>query len=156
MGVGRDDVLDWETMKTKFLEKYQYYCRGVERRRDDIFRMTQKEDEPLEHYVERFYFFLKKNPHNRLSKESLKLVSLRGDNEECMDALNLIGEGDVSQLLFEAICRVCRNYSRSFTKRSRGERTSTIGKTSNGVSKVELSNLLSNMKEEIISHLATQ
>lgn len=41
MGLGRD-VLDWNTMKKKFLEKYQDYCRGINRRRDDIFKMSQK------------------------------------------------------------------------------------------------------------------
>lgn len=61
MGLGKD-VPNWDTKKIFFLEKYQDYCRGFDRRRDDIFRMTQKEDEPLEDYVERFQFCLKKNP----------------------------------------------------------------------------------------------
>jgi hypothetical protein len=30
MGLGRYVVPDWETMKTKFLEKYKDYCRGLE------------------------------------------------------------------------------------------------------------------------------
>lgn len=51
MGLGRYFVPNWDTMKTKFLEKYQDYHRGVDRRRDDIFKMSQKE-EPLEDYVD--------------------------------------------------------------------------------------------------------
>jgi len=156
MGLGKDAIPYWDTMKTNFLEKYQDYCRGVDRRIDDIFRMIQKEDEPLEDYLERFQFYLKKNPQNRLSDESLKLVFLRGVNDDCMDALNLMGAGDISQLPFEDVCKVCRNYLRTFTKRTRGERASTIGKVSNLVSRVELSNPLTNMKEDIISHLASQ
>lgn len=54
MGLGKDVVLDWDTMKTLFLEKYQDYYKGPDRRRDEIFRMSQKEDEPLQDYVEIF------------------------------------------------------------------------------------------------------
>lgn len=36
-GLGSDVVLDWDTMKTLFLEKYQDYCRGPDKRKDDIF-----------------------------------------------------------------------------------------------------------------------
>lgn len=100
MRLGKDVVLDWDTMKTLFLKKYQDYCRGLNRRRDHIFKISQKEDETLEDYVEIFQFSLKKNPQNKLSEESLKLVFLRGVNEDCMDALNLIGQGDISQILF--------------------------------------------------------
>jgi hypothetical protein len=70
-----------------------------------------------------------------------------------MDALNLIGQGDIYQKPFEDICRVCRNYSRNFTKRPRGDKTSVLNKFSNGASKIEIRNLLSNIKEDIISHL---
>lgn len=117
--------------------------------------MTQKDDEPLEYYVERFQFSLNKNPWNKLSEESLKLLFLRGFNEDYMDSLNLIGQGDISQLPFSDICKAYGNYSNTFTKRPRGDRTSIIGKSSTRVSKIELRNLLSNMKEDIISHLAT-
>jgi hypothetical protein len=48
MGLGRDVVPYWNTMKTNFLDKYQDYCRGIDRRRDDIFRMSQKKNEYLE------------------------------------------------------------------------------------------------------------
>lgn len=117
--------------------------------------MSQKEDEPLEDHVERFQFSLKKNPQNKLFEESLKLVFFRGVNEDCMYAINLIVRGDVSQLP-EEICRVYKNYSRTFTKKPRGKRTSTIGKSSTRVSKIDLSNFFSNMKEDIINHLSTQ
>lgn len=53
-GLGRDDVPNWNTTKTKFLEKYKDYCRGIDRKRDEIFKMSPKEDESLEDYVERF------------------------------------------------------------------------------------------------------
>lgn len=66
MGLCRDVVPDWDTMKTLFLEKHQDYSRGPDKRKDDIFLMTQKDDEPLEDYVEIFQFSLKKNPQNKL------------------------------------------------------------------------------------------
>jgi len=72
-----------------------------------------------------------------------------------MDALNLIGQGDISQLAFEEIYKIYRNYSQTFAKRPRGERTSITNKATSGVSRVEISNLLSNMKEDIIIHMAT-
>lgn len=118
--------------------------------------MSQKEDESLEDYVERFQFFLKKSHQNSLFDESLKLIFLRGVNEDCMDALDLIGVGYISQEPFEEIYKACRNYSRSFTERVKRDRTSSINKSITGVSKAELRNLLSNMKEDIISHLSTQ
>lgn len=103
-----------------FLDKYQDYYRGLDIRRDEIFRISLKKDELLEDYVERFQFSLKKNPQNKLSEESLKLVFLRGVNEDCMDTLNLIQEGgDIYQLSFEDIYKVYKNYSRTFTKRPR-------------------------------------
>lgn len=118
--------------------------------------MSQKEDEPLEDYIERFQFVLKKNLHHKLSEESLKLVFLMGINEYSMDALNLIGGGDSSKGTFEEILKVCRNYSRTLFKKLRGERSSITSKSYNGVSRVEISNLLSNMKQDIINHLTTQ
>lgn len=41
MGLGRYVVPNWETMKTNFLEKYQDYYRGIDKRRDDIFKMSK-------------------------------------------------------------------------------------------------------------------
>lgn len=108
--------------------------------------MSQKEDKPLEYYVERFQFALKKNPQHKLSEESLKLVFLRGINEDSMDSLNIIGGGDISTGPFEDICKVFRNYSINLSRNPRGERSSITSKSSNGVSKVEISNLLYNMK----------
>jgi hypothetical protein len=73
-----------------------------------------------------------------------------------MDALNLIGEGYIPQEPFDDIFKACSKYSRSFTKKVRGDKTSSTSKTSNGVSRVELSYLLENIKEYIIIHLDTQ
>ncbi|KAH9307242.1 hypothetical protein KI387_035153, partial [Taxus chinensis] len=51
MGLGRNVVTMWEKMKEKFLDKYQDYCKLSSKGGDEIYRMTQKEDEPLEDYL---------------------------------------------------------------------------------------------------------
>lgn len=70
MSLGEDSVIDWDTMKEKFIRKYKDYCRGSYMRGDDIFRMQQKDEESLEDYVGRFLFSLKKSQHNQLSEDS--------------------------------------------------------------------------------------
>ena len=51
-------------MKTLFLEKYKEYCKENDSRGDDIFRISQKEDETLEDYISRFLHTLPKNHQN--------------------------------------------------------------------------------------------
>lgn len=53
MGLG-----DWDGMKNTFLAKYEEYCRGRDMKGDDIFWMSQKEDETLDKYVSKFMFDL--------------------------------------------------------------------------------------------------
>lgn len=67
--LGVDTMTSWDVMKEKFLEKYKDYYRGSDMCGDDIFRMSHKEDEGLEDYVERFLFNLKKFKHNTLSED---------------------------------------------------------------------------------------
>ena len=57
MGLGSASIRTWNDMKGMFLSKYQDYYRTRELR-EDIFIMTQKEDESLEDYVERFHYNL--------------------------------------------------------------------------------------------------
>lgn len=118
--------------------------------------MYQREDEPFEDYIDRFQFCLKKFKHNRLTPKSLKVVYLRGVNKECIDALNLMGGGDITQSTFDDIFKLARNFFRATPKKDRSSRFLPTTKTSTGVSRVELTNLLSNMKGDIISHLETQ
>jgi len=64
-------------MKKIFSDKYKYYCK-VRETHDAIFCMTQKANETLEDYVERFQFSYKHATNFKLDDESLKLVFLRG------------------------------------------------------------------------------
>ena len=52
MSLGAHVITTWDQMKEKFLAKYQDYCRTRERK-EELFKMTQKEDESLEDFVER-------------------------------------------------------------------------------------------------------
>ena len=51
MSLGASDVPDWQTMSNLFLAKYKDYCWGHDLKGDDIFKMSQREDETLEDYV---------------------------------------------------------------------------------------------------------
>jgi hypothetical protein len=51
MSLGGHVITTWDQMKQKFLNKYQDYCRTREKR-EELFKMMQKEDENLEDFVE--------------------------------------------------------------------------------------------------------
>ena len=52
MSLGRDNIANWNQMKQAFLKKYHEYYRAKERK-EELFKMNQKEDESLEDFVER-------------------------------------------------------------------------------------------------------
>jgi hypothetical protein len=52
MSLGRDSITTWNQMKQAILNKYQEYCRARERK-EELFKMNQKEEESLEDFVER-------------------------------------------------------------------------------------------------------
>lgn len=97
ISLGRDVTNNWEAMQTRFIEKYKEYCRSGNRG-DDIITMQQKEDENLEDYISRFLVLLKKNSNHTLNQESQKLFLLRGVNDSCIEALDLIGGGYITQV----------------------------------------------------------
>jgi len=51
MGLGSATIRTWSDMKETFLYKYQDYYRTRDLQ-EEIFRMTKKEEESLEDYVE--------------------------------------------------------------------------------------------------------
>jgi hypothetical protein len=52
MSLGGHVITTWDQMKKNFLNKYQDYCRTREKR-EELFKMMQKEDKNLEDFVER-------------------------------------------------------------------------------------------------------
>jgi hypothetical protein len=53
MSLGGENISTWVKMRQLFLNKYQEYCRTREQR-EELFKMSQKEEENLEDFVERF------------------------------------------------------------------------------------------------------
>jgi len=115
MGLGSASISMWNDMKEVFLSKYQDYCRTRDLR-EEIFIMTQKEDEILEDYVERFHYNLQRSKHNDLDWEILKTIFIRGMRNDCLDTLNLLGKGDISQEPFAEIVKLCLRFSRGSSK----------------------------------------
>ena len=73
-----------------------------------------------------------------------------------MEALDLMARGDITQKTWAEIQNICLNYSRATVKKGRGLRDLPLKSTTTGVSKIDLSNLLSDFKQDIINDVATQ
>ena len=122
---------------------------------DDIFRISKKEDETLEDYVSHFWYIMQKNFQHVLAEDSKKLVFLRGVNDNCMEALDLMGGGDIYQSSWDDFKKIYLNHSRSIVKKGRGCRSTVTKGISHGISKLEISNLLSYFKKDIINDVTT-
>jgi hypothetical protein len=159
MSLGEYSIRSWEDMKTKFLKKYQDYCRTKDSR-NDIFRLQQQEEESLEDFLERFIFTLQKSKYTDLQEEPIKTLFLKGILEDYIDTLNLMAAGDIYQKNFETICELCRAYSRSRGKAAKNVRESANrnpkASTSGGVTRVELGNLLENFKTDLLGTIGSQ
>jgi len=83
-------------MKETFLSKYEYYYRTRDLR-EEVFKMMQKEDESLEDYVEWLHHNWQRSKHVDLDHEILKTIFIIGMRDDCLDTLNLLGKGDISQ-----------------------------------------------------------
>ena len=55
MSLGGGTVTNSDRMKQVLLEKYQEYC-NTKDKREELFKMVQKEDESLEYFVERLLY----------------------------------------------------------------------------------------------------
>lgn len=69
MGLCGCTINSWDDMKTSFLTKYHDYCRTRELK-DEIFKMSAKDNETLEEYVERFHYNFLEIPSLYISKRS--------------------------------------------------------------------------------------
>jgi hypothetical protein len=76
-----------------------------------------------------------------------------------MDALNLMGARDISQMTYDDICELCKRYSRAITKSRKGPQDLALRVTKpsgGGVTKIEIGNMLDNFKTHILSSLSSQ
>ena len=71
-----------------------------------------------------------------------------------MELLNIVGKGDISKDNFEGICDLFVQCSRGLARNRSGIRS--VKGSSGGVTKVEVGNLLDNLKTDILSTLSTQ
>ena len=91
MSLGGENISTWVQMRQIFLNKYQDYCRTRERR-EELFKMSQKEDETLEDFVERLRYNLQRSGHLDVNKDILKTSLLKGVREDCLYMLNMLGK----------------------------------------------------------------
>jgi hypothetical protein len=66
-------------------------------RREELFKMAQKEDETLEYFVERLQYNIQRSRHMDVSKDILKTILLKGVRDDCLDMVNMLGKGDISK-----------------------------------------------------------
>ena len=73
MSLGTHSIRIWEQMKEVFLGKYRYYCMPSNLK-DEVFKMTQKEDENLEDLAERILYNIKREKMDNLDEETIALA----------------------------------------------------------------------------------
>ena len=69
-----------------------------------------------------------------LFEDSQKLVFLRGVNDNCLEALDLMVVRDLYQSSWEDLKKFFLNYSRSIMKKGKGHKTTTTKEISQGIS----------------------
>jgi hypothetical protein len=87
----------------------QYY-------KEDIFKMSQSEDESLEEYLETFLYNVQKTKQTNLPLDVIHTIFLKGILDKNLDSLNLMGAGDISHFPFPKIAELCKKYSRGKAK----------------------------------------
>jgi len=157
-GLTVNSISTWDGMKKLFLKKYQDYCKTRDIR-EEIFGMTQKEEESLEDFLERFQYYLQRSKMNQLNKETLRTILLRTIRPEFLEVLNLMGVVDVSKLSYDDVCELCQQYTRRNSKVGKGSRDTSSRFTKSvagtGVTRAEMGNLFENFKTNILSILSS-
>ena len=151
--LGRSVITTWDQMKENFLAKYQDDCRTREKR-EELFKMVQKDEKNLEDFVERIPYNLQRSDHPNVSKDILKTILLKGVRDDYLDILNILGKGDISKELYDEIVNLCERCSRVATNgsKSRDNTYSRVQKSaSGGATRAEIGNLLEEFKIEILS-----
>jgi len=97
MSLGVHSITIWGQMKEAFLGKCKDYCLPTNRK-EEVFKVTQKEDENLEDLVERFFYNVKREEMDNLDEETLKPLLLKAIKADWINFLNLTRKGDITQL----------------------------------------------------------
>ena len=72
MSLGGETITTWDQMKQVFLAKYQDYCRTKDKR-EELFKIMQKDDEILEDFVERILYNVQISYHTNIGSDVLKI-----------------------------------------------------------------------------------
>lgn len=159
MSLGVHSITTRGKMKEDFLGKYIYYCMPSNLK-DEVFKMTQKEDENLEDLVERFVYNVKREKIYNLDEETIKALLLRVVKDEWIDLLNLTGKGDISQLPFADICDLCVHISRGKTRVGKSPRDPILSRINKSaartIRRAEIGNLFDTFKIDILGSLSEQ
>ena len=123
MSLGGGTVSTWDQMKQMFLEKYQEYC-NTEDKREELFKMVQKDDESMEDFVERLLYNVQRAGQTNMGLDVLKIILLCEIRDDFLDILNLLGKGDISKESFEKIVELCKRYSRGSYRNNRWDKRS--------------------------------
>jgi hypothetical protein len=162
MSLGEENISTWVQMRQIFLNKYQDYCQTRERRerREELFKMSQKEDETLKDFVERLKYNLQRSGHLDVSKDILKIILLKGVRDDCLDTLNMLGKGDISKESYEDIVNLCKRCSQGTTRNKPVTKDTTFSRvhksTNGGARRAEIGNLLEDFKTKMIKSFASQ
>ena len=105
----------------------------------------------MEDCVECFKNTLQRSGHSDLDKDILKIILLRAFLEDSLELLNIVGKGDISKEIFDAICELCIQCSRGVARNKQGIRSTKV--SGGGVTKAEIGNLLDNLRTDILSTL---
>jgi len=123
--------------------------------------MTAKPNETLEEYVECFQYNLQRSPYASLPllDNVLKTALIKGMKEQWIETLNIMGKGDIYQENLADIINLCIRSSRGSTRvkpadHDRFVRDNKI--STEGVTRIEIGNLLENFKTDILGTLTTQ
>lgn len=68
MILGCDRIINWNQMKQAFLTKYQEYFKAQDRK-EELFKMSQKEDESLEYFMARLEYNVQRSGHPDLDRD---------------------------------------------------------------------------------------
>jgi hypothetical protein len=159
MSLGGHVITTWDQMKHKFMKKYQDYCRMREKR-EELFKMMQKEDENLEDFVERLQYNLQRSSHPNVSKDILKTILLKGVRDDYLDMLNMLGKGDISKESYDEIVNLFKRCSMGASRNRLNSRDTTFSRVQKsaigGATRAEIGNLLEDFKTEMLSSFASQ
>ena len=121
MELGGSTINSWDQMKHVFLTKYQDYYQS-RHLSEEIFKMTSKEDEILEEYIEIFQYNLQRSPYTTLPRDVLKATLIGNMEDAWIEMLNLMGKGDIYKEEYDDIVKLCIKCLQGSTQTNHGTR----------------------------------